>query len=44
MKKQYIIPITERVFPETIMGLNPGGEEGGIIQSGSAIPPTRIIV
>lgn len=43
MKKQYIIPITERVFPETIMW-NPGGEDGGIIKGGSAIPPTRIIV
>lgn len=44
MKKQYIAPISERVFPETQMGLNPGGEEGGIINSGSNISSDRIIV
>jgi len=43
MKKQYIAPISERVFPESIMnGLNPGG--GGIINSGSNISSEHIIV
>jgi len=37
MKKQYIAPLSERVFPESLMdGMNPGGE-GGIIFSGSNI-------
>jgi len=44
MKKQYIAPISERVFPESIMdGLNPGGG-GGIINSGSNISSEHIIV
>jgi len=40
-KKQYIAPISEKVFPETIMW-NPGS--GGIIQSGSNIQNDREIV
>jgi len=42
MKKQYIAPVSERVFPESIMeGLNPGG--GNIINSGSGLSSTRVI-
>jgi len=44
MKKQYIAPLSERVFPETQMGFNPGGENGGIINSGSSISSEHIIV
>jgi len=50
MKKQYITPISENVFPESIMdGYNPG-KGGGIISgviSGSGgtttVDPTHII-
>jgi len=41
-KKQYIAPISERVFPQSLMdGLNPGG--GNIINSGSNIVTTHVI-
>jgi len=42
-KKQYIAPISEKVFPESLMeGYNPG-KEGGIINSGSNIAPDHVI-
>jgi len=43
-KKQYIAPITEPVFTETLMeGYNPG-KGGGIIHSGSGLQPDHVIV